>query len=66
MKDINMTSIIPSLLNDDETTRRVSRVLLRHVGPKNKAEAMSILHSRIGIYTSDDSAITKEVDSYFM
>ena len=60
-----MTSIVSSLLHDAETTRRVARVLLRHVAPKNKAEAMNILHSRIGVYTSDKSAIIKEVDSYF-
>lgn len=60
-----MTSIVSSLLHDDETTRRVARVLLKHVGPKNKAEAMRILQSRIGVYTNDNSAIAKEVDSYF-
>lgn len=60
-----MTSIISSLLDDAETTRRIARVLLKHVGPKNKAEAIRILNSRIGIYTNSNSAITREVDRYF-
>jgi len=64
-ENISMTSIVSSLLQDTETTRRVARVLLRHVGPKDKAEAISILHSRIGIYSCDKSAIAKEVDNYF-
>lgn len=60
-----MTSIVSSLLHDAETTRRVARVLLKHVGPKDKAEALSILRSRIGVYTRDTSVISLEVDSYF-
>jgi len=60
-----MTSIISSLLSDAETTRRIARVLLKHVGPRNRTEAIKILHSRIGVYTNDNSVIAKEVDSYF-
>ncbi|MCF8473618.1 MAG: hypothetical protein K9G26_02895 [Emcibacter sp.] len=59
-------STISTLLHDVETTRRVARVLLKHVGPQNKTEAMTILHSRIGAYVSDNNAFIKEIDQYFM
>ncbi len=61
-----MTSIIPSLLEDVATTRRIARVLLKHVRPKNKEEAISILNSRLGIYMNNNSAITNEVERYFL
>ncbi|PHZ83314.1 hypothetical protein [Paremcibacter congregatus] len=60
-----MTCIVSTLLHDSETTRRVARVLLKHIGPKDRTEAYSILHSRIGVYTYDTGAITQEIDSYF-
>lgn len=60
-----MTSIVSTLLHDGETTRRVARVLLKHIGPKDRGEAHAILHSRIGVYTYDTSAIAQEIDSYF-
>ncbi|NOZ42370.1 MAG: hypothetical protein GXP02_04290 [Alphaproteobacteria bacterium] len=60
-----MASIISTLLHDGETTRRVARVLLRHVGPKDKEEATRMLYRRIGIYACDNNAITTEVEHYF-
>jgi len=60
-----MTSIVPSLLSDAETTHRIAQVLLRHIGPKDKTEAFRILSSRIGVYVKDKKAISTEVDNYF-
>jgi len=60
-----MTSIVPTLMHDGETARRVARVLLKHIGPRSKDEAINILNSRIGVYTRNDSALQQEVDQYF-
>lgn len=60
-----MTSVISTLLQDQDATRRVARVLLKHIGPKNREEATRMLHKRIGVYACDSKAITREVDHYF-
>lgn len=48
-----------------DATRRLARVLLKYADPKNKADAMNILHSRIGVYSVDNSVIKKVAESYF-
>jgi len=62
---IFMTSIVPTLMQDSETARRVARVLLKHIGPRNRDEAITILDSRIGVYIENNSALITEVDRYF-
>lgn len=57
-----MASIVATLMQDKETTCRVTRVLLKHTAPKDRQEALKILHSRIGVYGSDTSVITPEID----
>ncbi|WP_138379935.1 hypothetical protein [Luteithermobacter gelatinilyticus] len=60
-----MTSIIPHLLQDDEAASRVARVLLRHVRPRTKDEALHLLDSKLGVYLQDRTSLSKEVDQYF-
>ncbi len=60
-----MTGIISTLLHEPETTGRLARVLLKHVGPKDRDEAIDMLYKRIGVYACDRRAITREVDHYF-
>ena len=64
-----MKNIVATLLQDTQTTCRVTRILLRHTAPKNRQDALKILQSRIGVYGSqtDKTAlgINQEIDQYF-
>ena len=50
---------------DREGVRRVARVLLRHVRPRDRGTAYEVLDGRLGIYVKDRAAIRAEVDRYF-
>lgn len=60
-----MKDVFPTLMRDPETTRRVARVLLKHIAPKDRADAIRILDSRIGVYSNHDKVIIREIEQYF-
>lgn len=55
----------PLLDYDPEGVRRVARVLLRHVAPRNREEAHYILEGRLGVYAMADSVLRAEINRYF-
>jgi len=55
----------PLMQFDGEGVRRVARVLLNHVEPRDRREAVSLLCSRLGSYADEDHVLRYEVDRYF-
>ncbi|WP_417317821.1 hypothetical protein [Emcibacter sp.] len=60
-----MESIVPELIHDPETARRIARVLLKHIRPRNRDEAREILEGRLGVYVTRKESLDQEIDSYF-
>ncbi|WP_321391794.1 hypothetical protein [Emcibacter sp.] len=60
-----MESIVPELIHDPETARRIARVLLKHIRPRDKEEAREILKGRLGVYVAGKDSLDQEIDLYF-
>mgnify|MGYP005843233307 CR=1 FL=1 len=55
----------PLMEYDSEGLRRVARVLLNHVGPRDREEAASLLTGHLGSYADREPMLHYEVDRYF-
>jgi hypothetical protein len=45
--------------------RRVAGVLLRHVRPRSRSEALTLLDEKLGVFIFDRTVLDAEVSRYF-